>query len=367
MSVNQITFFAVDNGDAVLLEAHGRTVMTDINYRGACADEEDETNDFAPTIRSACNDDSLDIFVLTHPDEDHLRGFGEVFHLGAPSERDNDPDDGDVKLIVNEIWCSPYGANPNYKTDASRPFLNEIARRKRLQGSTDSELDGNRLKVLSASDRKSTKICDGLEWRLLAPSPDEANIPIAIGDEPKNSSNPSSLVIQWAVTVGGTTSKVLLAGDATVEIWERLNDEADANALCWNVLLAPHHCSRHSMGRGENEEFEWSENAIAALNNPTGTSPHVVCSARKFREGQTPPNPEARNKYYEFLAKGRTIDAGVTSRLLLTAGKGNSEAADVVFRFKASGLTRSIAGTGAAAAGEDPASAGGGGYGWRRF
>ncbi|UXX82035.1 hypothetical protein [Roseovarius pelagicus] len=58
--------------------------MTDVNYRADASNDDSDTLDFAPKIRSACNDDKLDIFVLTHPDEDHLSGFGDIFHLGKP-------------------------------------------------------------------------------------------------------------------------------------------------------------------------------------------------------------------------------------------------------------------------------------------
>ena len=47
MTNNKITFFACDNGDASLIEAHGHTILTDVNYRQAAANE-DDAPDFAP-------------------------------------------------------------------------------------------------------------------------------------------------------------------------------------------------------------------------------------------------------------------------------------------------------------------------------
>ena len=343
MNNNQITYFACDNGDASLIEAHGWTIMTDVNYREAATDADDKTViDFAPKIRKACSEDSLSIFVLTHPDEDHLRGFGDIFHLGKPESRDNDPDEGDVKIIVDEIWCSPYAINPNYTTDESKPVLDEIARRNKLQGSEEGKKDGNRLRILSVTNAITEQLTSGLEWRLLAPTKDEANIPKAKKGSSENSSNSSSLVIQWTITTGGSKSKILLGGDSTVEIWERINNEYKDDQISWHVLLAPHHCSRHSMGRKEikdgKEIFVWSEDAIAGLNHPASSRAHIVSSSRKFGS-EHPPHPEARQQYYKMLAQIGEVNSNVRERFKITAGENGKPAEDIVFRFTSNGPT----------------------------
>lgn len=365
MAKNRITFFPCDNGDSSLIEAHGWTIMTDINYRKAAAEKDDDIPDFAPQIRKACNDDQLDIFVLTHPDKDHLGGFENIFHLGKPGDRDDDPKDDDVKLIVDEIWCSEYSANPEYADD-SKPLLDEIARRKNLQGTGAGEEDGNRLKILTADEAELQSLCAGIDWRLLAPTTEEADIPVAAEGEPKNSSNPSSLVIQWTITVNGRESRVILAGDSTVEIWERLNRECEDDQLNWHILLTPHHCSRHTLGRtvvkdGE-ESFVWSDDAYSALDHPLGSKPHAVASSRKFGSDH-PPHPLARDRYRKMLAKGGEITAEVKERFKCTAGGKGEDAEDIVFNFSSGGPTR--AALVAAPAVSTPTSTGGGGYGQR--
>ena len=360
MHKNQITFFACDNGDASLFETNGITIMTDINYR-VSEIEKDASLDFAPKIRKACEDDRLNIFILTHPDEDHLRGFDEVFHVGKPEDREDDPDEGDVRILVDEIWCSSYAVDPNYQTDESKPVLDEIARRKGLQETSEGKEDGNRLRVLQANDKGKV---DDLTYRVLAPTPSEADIPKDEDDPKKHSSNPSSLVIQWTVMVGGRASKVVLGGDSTVEVWERIDEEYPDEYIEWHILLAPHHCSRHTMGRtlikDGKEVFEWSEKAVAGLKHPTTTRAHVVSSSRKFAE-KHPPHPDARKRYYSILASGGKIDETVSKRFLITAGKNGQKPKDITFRFTSSGPT--LAAIAVTSTISTPSSAGGGGYG----
>ena len=350
---HKITFFASGNGDSVLLEAHGKTVMTDINYRASRAQDEDddEAPDFAPDIRKACSTNHLDVFVLTHPDQDHLSGFGEIFHLGPPENWNDDPEEGEVKIIVDEIWCSSYSADPHSTTDASRPIVDEIKRRKALQGTADAETDGNRLVIMDTSIHETGDITSGLAWRLLAPTPEEADIPESDDPDNPNSSNPSSLVIRWTITVDGKDNLVLLGGDSPVEVWERIHDEIyanDADAVAWHILMALHHCSRRSIGRVENEgtddeTFVPSDKTETALGEQRGEG-HVVSSSNRIvRRGATPPSYQAKNRYLKILADGGEVTDQERARLLCTGGEKRDDDPDhIVFKFSSSGPTKAL-------------------------
>ena len=370
---NKISFFASGNGDSVLIQAHGRTVMTDINYRVSRTQnaKDDEAPDFAPEIRAACPDNYLDVFVLTHPDADHLAGFGEIFHLGKPEDWDSDPEDGEVLIVVDEIWCSPYSADPHYLTDASKPVVNEIKRRRKLSGSSAGGKDGNRLVIMDTDSHEFGDIVPGLEWRLLAPTPAEANIPLSDDPENPNSSNASSLVIRWTITVGSKENFVLLGGDSTVEVWERIHDEillGNRDALAWHILLALHHCSRRSIGRvqdpdTEDEKFVPSAKAEAALGEQRGDGHIVSSSNRVSRGGPTPPSYHAKNRYLKILTNGEQPGDDERERFICTgSAKDGNKPDHVVFRFSASGPTKSLI-SNVSVVGAGAASSRGGGYG----
>lgn len=291
---NKLTVFASGNGDTIMIEAHSQTILTDIHYRRDQAEdpENDRVPDFAPDLRAACPDDHLHLFVLTHPDKDHLGGWSELFHSGKPESWVADPEDGEPKIIVDEIWCTPYAVNPHYVTDPARPLIDEIKRRNKLRGTMEGQKKGNRLVVMDTSNHSNGSIVTGLEWRLLAPTPNEWDIPKAADDETPTSSNPTSIVMQWTVTVNGGKNLIFLGGDASVEVIERIDREVrkkNPDHVAWHILVALHHCSRRSIGRVWNdghtdEEFEESDAALEALGEQRGEG-FVVSSSKRVIRG----------------------------------------------------------------------------------
>jgi len=305
--VSRITFFPVSNGDSTLIEHSGKTILTDVNYRANCEDDDEPEYDFAPDLQEACHrgrrDYRLSLFPLTHPDRDHLGGFTKLFYTGDPNRYADRPRTDDKLILVEEMWVSPYTINPHYPTDASAPVFAEVRRRRSLMGTAAGRLDGNRLRVLDTRDAAGT-FAPGIAWRLLAPTPQEAAIPEAPEGEDPTSTNNSSLVIQWSLDVDGGITELILAGDAEVEVWERLWRDHGRNpiALRRHILLAPHHCSRGSMARKvEEDHYEYSAAALAALGQANGIG-FIVASSKPIKnDDDNPPSWDARLRYLQML------------------------------------------------------------------
>src|SRR5690606_38861504 len=93
-----LTFFPVSNGDMTLIRLeNGQTILIDVNIRGAADAEDDGTPDVGSDLRERLTRDDegriyVDAFLLSHPDQDHITGLRNHFHLGPlddwPEEQD---------------------------------------------------------------------------------------------------------------------------------------------------------------------------------------------------------------------------------------------------------------------------------------
>ena len=288
--MHTITFYPVSNADTVLLQA-GCSIITDINYRqDAQDDSKSDIYDIGRDIKNALPNRQLDFFINTHPDKDHVSGFADLFHTGEPGDWSKDSD----TILVKEIWITAYTEALTNPTEQATPLIDEIKRRKRLAG-TEREEDGNRLKVLQAGDQESPS--GYLDALILAPNDSESE-----AEDDDGNRNNSSLVIRWTYSSEGNSYRIMLAGDAEYEVWERLNEENEAEDLSWHLLLSPHHCSRTTYSyKQESGDYEDSDDAWEALANLEGKG-FIVTSSKPIKDDEdNPPHYHARNRYIELL------------------------------------------------------------------
>jgi len=181
-----------------------------------------------------------------------------------------------------------------------------------------------------------------ITWELLAPTPEEADIP----DDEDESSNDSSLVIRWSLKVGTGLTKILLAGDATVEVWDRIwkDFKNKTDKLKRHILLAPHHCSRGAMARKQDDDsYEYSDDALDALDQFDGDGFIVTSSKEIKRNDDNPPSWDAKQKYFNMLKKAK--ETGYQDRFLNPDTYKNGKPEPVVFDLTKSGPVLKTAGT----------------------
>ena len=329
--VVKASLFKVDNGDMVLFETEsGRRILVDINIREAADDEDDDTPDVAKQLRKKLDRDEkgrlfVDAFLNTHPDADHIRGLIKHFHLGDPSTWVK----ADDKIIIREMWSSPIvfrrakAKDEDHVLCADAEAWRDEARRRanRFKKERTAE-DGNRILILGEDvdgktddlteilvkvDEVFSKICGApdtsFEARLLAPMPadDEA-------EEEVLTKNNSSVIMRLDLKVSKITcGRFLLGGDAEVAIWDRIweRNKNWPERLEYDVLIAPHHCSWHSLSYDswseKGEDAKVSEPARSALGQALDGA-LVVASSKTIEDDENdPPCIRAKREYLDIL------------------------------------------------------------------
>jgi hypothetical protein len=266
----KIVFFPVDNGDMTLIELEsGKTILIDTNIRESADDPDDDTPDVASMLRGRLHRDTqkrlcVDVFILSHPDQDHCRGLINHCHLGAPEDNTGD------KIFIREIWSSPMvfrrASNNLTLCEDAKAFSKEAKRRVqyfRDHGQTAS--DGNRILILGEDENGKTDDLGDILIKVdeqittLNGSVDATMTARLLGPLPKSDAgeeeciltkNNSSVIIQFSIACRGNTDacRFLTGGDAEVAIWERLWQKHKNNDwLTYHLLQTPHHCSWHTL------------------------------------------------------------------------------------------------------------------------
>lgn len=289
----RIEFFPVDNGDMTLITLEsGRKILIDCKIRVAADDEDDDTPDVAKFLRDRLDRDAkgrpyVDVFLLSHPDQDHCSGIDTHFHLGKLSDY---PKKGD-KIVIREMWSSPLVFRRKDRCGTLCPDAEawRAEARRRVQAFRDGKgaEEGNRILVLGEDiDHKTDGLDDimislGEVITAVAGEDDGTLTAVLLGplsphkeetEEELLAKNRSSVIMQFTIAADKKADACLFlcGGDAEVAIWERQwKRNAKTGHLNYDVLLTPHHCSWHSLSYDSwselGEKASVSQNARSAL------------------------------------------------------------------------------------------------------
>ncbi|MBD3661121.1 MAG: metallohydrolase, partial [Arenibacter algicola] len=107
-----LTIFPVGNGDMSLIKlGDDFTLLIDCNLKDATTDNcpvlmVDDLFEMLP--RDESKRPYVDVFMITHPDQDHCQGAEKYLHFGKPDAYVDKPKDGErKKIFVRELWSSP--------------------------------------------------------------------------------------------------------------------------------------------------------------------------------------------------------------------------------------------------------------------
>lgn len=321
------THFKVGNGDMTLIETEsGRKILVDCNI--CKADECDaDRPDVAQQLRDRLDRENgklvVDAFLLTHPDQDHCRGLREHFHLGAPVEWSDDDD----KILIKEMWSSPIvfrRASKEHKLcDDASAWAAEARRRVKRHRDGTLASDGEYIQILGEDiDGKTDDIGDILvragKYISRICGEDDTSFaalllaPVITDDDEEEETftkNNSSVIVNLSLKSGYKVeaAKYLLGGDAEVAVWERIwnRNKDSVENLEYDVLIAPHHCSWHSLSWDSwsecGDDAEVSEDARNSLSQslPGAT---VISSSKTIEDDEDdPPCIRAKREYEDIV------------------------------------------------------------------
>lgn len=318
-----VVFWPVGNGDAVSVVIDPQTVLqVDINHRAVADDDDDDRVPVVDRLVQSLPLDAggsprLSVLAITHHDEDHCSGFDRLID----------------EVVVDELWVTlrAFIEVDDDLTEAGQAVYDEACRRRdaeiKARRSSMRAPAGDRLRIMGNAD-----VLDGSDWQSfpqdlltsagqLVPTVNaedrSSDVEVFVhtpfrSDTEDGSRNSSSLGIHVnLLRCGESGARLLLLGDLEHEQIEAFVAKTEASGnqefLHWDLLLAPHHCSRHAVRRKQDDEWVDAQ-AAHDLRRYTNESAVVVVSARSFDDiagdDTDPPHEDARDVYVGIVGDG---------------------------------------------------------------
>ena len=339
MSTSTITFYPVDNGGMSLVklnDSKDTTILIDMHIRSAADNDNEDAFDVAKDLRKQIKTDDkkrpfVDVLLLTHNDDDHVKGLQNHFYLGdiADYKMPEEDDDEEPLIIIKEMWSSyrfwKRASNSNKLCDDAKAFNREMKRRVTLFEEKEKiQNEGNRALIIGKDpDGKTDKILEivreidsiftkvnnrelseKLSIRVLGPIPQQEDEK----DDDYNKKNRGSVILQLTVIENEYENKIFSTGDAGVFVWDCLWDKhkKSKSKLEYDILMAPHHCSWRSLSHdsySESDDPKVSTNAKNALSQKKEGA-YIISSSKPIKDDDNdPPSHAAKKEYEAFVTK----------------------------------------------------------------
>lgn len=258
----------------------------------------------------------LSVFVLTHPDLDHCRGFRLL--------RD--------RVTIGELWFSPriFREHSADLCDDAKAFRREAKRRVAATIAADGTAEsGNRVRIIGYSDLLEEDDFKGFPLdRLQSPGDeicevDGVNVSGSMcafvhapfkDDDIASERNETSVGLRIELKCGDSRGRAMLLGDLSyptvLRVFRESHDHNNDDALHWDIFLAPHQCSKSVMywqGEGE-EEATLKQDILDEIETAGGDVGHIIASSNPIpasnQDGDNPPHALAKERYQEIAPDG---------------------------------------------------------------
>ena len=318
-----VVFWPVGTGDSSTVVITDEVLMqVDLNDRDKADDEETPEVPVVDLLvealpKGADGQPFLAAFVLTHADKDHCSGFADLLD----------------KATIGELWATPRMWREHLDDDApelcedARIFHEEVKRRVEavkaaVRNGREIAL-GDRVLVVGYDTAEQEHNYHDLPAQyLLKPGQSitkvngvdhegrfEAFIHAPFKEDCAAPRNDTSLSMQVTLTEdGGKNAKVLLFGDLAYDtitkIFEYSEHHGREEYLEWDLLLAPHHCSKKVMYVREDGKDVFKADIMDAFEKHARAGGVVVASSGVIpasdTESANPPHRMAADRYRDY-------------------------------------------------------------------
>ena len=304
-----LVFWPVGNGDSTTIIVDSKVYLqVDLNHLEKSEDDDDSSwavvDELVERLPKVNGRPYLAALALTHPDQDHCRGFAELLD----------------EIDIGELWFTPRIFREYNKDlcDDAEAFKKEAGRRvkKTIEAKGDPG-PCNRVRVFGYSDLlEEDDFNDFPTDRLTVPGNEvtvidekdvsekfRAFVHAPFKDDDAGDRNDTSLGMQISLYTGNQKLRALLLGDLSYPIIKRIFKVSEKDDLAWNVLLAPHHCSKAVMywkDEGDNEE-KLKKHIVDEMEEVSLEPNRVVSSSNPVpssnKHGDNPPHAKAKTQY----------------------------------------------------------------------
>jgi hypothetical protein len=340
-----VTFWPVGNGDSTTISISDDVkIQIDLHHMVAADNDNDNDNEeYYPVVDHICEDlplidgiPYLSVFALTHPDKDHIQGFDKLLE----------------QATIGELWLTPRIFIDDELSKEAEAFFEEADRRRKLAIDNKGELEpGDRIRIFGYNSILKDDKFKGFPEELLT-LPGE-NITLVDGEDvcddfsafihspfktdEEEDRNDSSLGMQITLIDKSDDLKILIFGDLAHDGMRKLIDISKANdneeMLEWNILLAPHHCSKSIMyTKDDDDNNVFQQEMMDDLKQYRLDTGYIVSSSKSIPEsnekGDNPPHAIAKEEYLKI----------VDNDFLCTHNEESEDAEPIVFEKVDGGL-----------------------------
>lgn len=341
MNKHQLKFYPVENGDMSLITLSDKTtILIDCNIRQSSIGSTDPAvydvkSDLLKSISKRNNNPFVDVFVLTHGDNDHCRGFITNFYQGDPKKYSQKNRDAE-EVIIDEMWFSPMIAEENSNNDED-VHQQEAERRLDLhrKNDTDKDLPGNRIKIVGYDGNKDYSDLNHLRavpgtvvkefnnsikstFSVFIHAPFKEHLTSTEIDK-----NSASIVFQARFKEFSFNSNyaclAMFGGDSDHHSWKiilektkKYRNDINEQALKWDLFLAPHHCSWSFFNeRPQKENPEPKTTSLEILGNKR-LGAKVIASSKKIEDNDdNPPHYQAKQEYIKNVKEANFLNTAI--------------------------------------------------------